>query len=174
MSGINRLSKHFHPKSSLFQGRMCWIWAACRAFPFVRVARSVRWWPACFVWKLFFKAWLDLLLDSAIFTALINHKGNPWARKKMIRLDVYGILKPVLPVFFLQIMPPENLKGIFTCAGTRPCKCVWMLQGHIWSNKVNYEVLWNTLKYCEAVLSRRWQRKLLCWKNECLHLRAHG
>lgn len=63
---------------------------------------------------LFFKAWLDLSLNSAIFTALIIHKGSPWARKKIIKLDIYGILKPgILSTVSLQAVHLENLREIF-------------------------------------------------------------
>jgi len=65
------------------------------------------------------------LLNSAIFAALIVHKGSPWAGKKTIKLDVYGILKPgLLSSVSIQMVPLENLREVFTCAGACTCECI--------------------------------------------------
>lgn len=112
---------------------------------------------------LFFKAWLDLLLNSAIFTALIIHKGSPWARKKIIKLDVYSILKPGFPS---TVSLQKTLERFFSCAVAYACEYAWELPGHIKSNKAHSAISQTVLKSHKTFVRYCWQyRKLLYRRN---------
>lgn len=107
-----------------------------------------------FVWKivvfLVLLAQLDML-NFMIFATLIIHKGSPWARKKMIKLDVYGIWKPgLVSSVSLQMVPLENLREVFKCAGSCTRECIWELPGHIKSKRVYHEISQTILK-CHEV-----------------------
>lgn len=121
---------------------------------------------------LFSKAWLDLLLNSELLTALIILKGSPWARKKMIKLVICGTLKPgLLRSVSLQVVPWENLREVFTCAG----ECFWELPGHIKSIQVHGEISQTVLK-CHGAFSCCCcqYKKLLYKKKELCYLRTYG
>lgn len=72
----------------------------------------------------FFKVQLDTL-NFVIFAALIIYKGSPWAREKMMKLDVFGVWKGgLVSSVSLQMVPLENLGEVSTCAGSCTWECI--------------------------------------------------